>query len=58
MAHDPKHAASSNDPHFAPEVAQQHLAEDSEAWNGVVTLLLFIVTMGVCLMTATVFLGR
>lgn len=43
---------------FAADEAKEHLVEDQEAWNGVVKLLLFIVTVGVCLMTATVLIGR
>ena len=43
---------------FAADEREVLMAEDSEAWNGVVTLLIFIVSIGVTLMTATVFIGR
>lgn len=43
---------------FVPDERDALMAEDSEAWNGVVTLLLFIVTIGVCLMIGTVIIGR
>lgn len=43
---------------FVQEERESLMAEDSEAWNGVTSLLLFIVTLGVCLMTGTVLIGR
>ena len=43
---------------FAADERETLMAEDSEAWNGVVALLIFIVSVGVTLMTATVFIGR
>jgi hypothetical protein len=44
--------------HFEEHESQQHLAEDSEAWNGVTGLLLFIVTIGLALASLTLFLSR
>jgi hypothetical protein len=44
--------------HFEDHESQQHLAEDSEAWNGVTGLLLFIVTIGLALAALTLFLSR
>lgn len=53
-----KHDAETFEKTFASDERHLLMAEDSEAWNGVTSLLLFIVTMGVCLMLATVLIGR
>ena len=56
------HSSHSHDDHankhFEEHESQQHLAEDSEAWNGVTGLLLFIVTIGLALAALTLFLSR
>lgn len=44
--------------HFEEHEAQQHLNDDSEAWNGVTGLLLFIVSIGLALASLTLFLSR
>jgi hypothetical protein len=43
--------------HFEEAEANQHLADDSEAWNGVTGLLLFIVTLGLSLAFLTLYLS-
>lgn len=53
-SHD-EHAA---DKHFDDHESQQHLSEDSEAWNGVTGLLIFIVSIGLILAMLTLYLSR
>ncbi|WP_425613933.1 hypothetical protein NA78x_003779 [Anatilimnocola sp. NA78] len=52
------HSPPSHDNHFEEHEANEHLAEDSEAWNGVTGLLLFIVSIGLSLAMLTLFLSR
>ena len=52
------HSDDHHDSHFEEHESQQHLADDSEAWNGVTGLLLFIVTIGLALASLTLFLSR
>lgn len=54
-SHD-EHAA--HDKHFEDHESQSHLDEDSEAWNGVTGLLIFIVTIGLILAGLTLYLSR
>jgi len=58
MAAHPTHDDHAGDKHFDDHESQQHLAEDSEAWNGVTGLLLFIVTVGLILASLTLYLSR
>jgi hypothetical protein len=50
-----EHAA---DKHFEDHESQQHLSDDSEAWNGVTGLLIFIVSIGLVLAALTLYLSR
>lgn len=52
------HTTPSHDEHFEESEANQHLADDSEAWNGVTGLLLFIVSIGLALAFLTLYLSR
>lgn len=47
-----------DDEHFDETDSNQHLADDSEAWNGVIGLLLFVVTIGLSLAVLTLWLSR
>jgi hypothetical protein len=52
------HTDDHSSSHFDEHESQQHQADDSEAWNGVTGLLLFIVTIGLALASLTLFLSR
>ena len=41
-------------PEFDEETKQQFMAEDSEAWNAICTILMGIIVVGLCLATFTV----
>lgn len=58
MAAHSTHDDHAGDKHFEEHESQQHLADDSEAWNGVTGLLLFIVSIGLALAALTLFLSR
>jgi hypothetical protein len=51
------HSDDHHDSHFEEQEAQQHMADDSEAWNGVTGLLLFIVSIGLVLASLTLVLS-
>ena len=52
------HSSPSHNDHFDEHESNEHLAEDSEAWNGVTGLLLFIVSIGLSLAMLTLYLSR
>jgi hypothetical protein len=52
------HPTPPQNDHFEEHEAQEHLNEDSEAWNGVTGLLLFIVTIGLALASLTLYISR
>lgn len=52
------HSNPKHDEHFDEAESNQLLAEDSEAWNGVTGLLLFIVSIGLSLAFLTLYLSR
>ncbi|QDU28749.1 hypothetical protein ETAA8_38540 [Anatilimnocola aggregata] len=52
------HQTPTHDDHFDESESNQHLADDSEAWNGVTGLLLFIVSIGLSLAMLTLYLSR
>ena len=58
MAHSTHHDDQAGDKHFDEHESQHHLNEDSEAWNGVTGLLIFIVTIGLMLAALTLYLSR
>ncbi len=47
-----------SDEHFDEADSHQHLADDSEAWTGVIGLLLFVVSIGLSLAVLTLWLSR
>jgi hypothetical protein len=51
------HSQPEPNKYFEEAEANQHLADDSEAWNGVTGLLLFIVTLGLSLAFLTLYLS-
>jgi hypothetical protein len=52
------HPSPTHNDHFDEHESNQHLADDSEAWNGVTGLLIFIVTIGLSLAALTLYLSR
>jgi hypothetical protein len=52
------HPTPTHDDHFEETEANEHLAEDSEAWNGVTGLLIFIVSIGLILAALTLYISR
>ena len=56
--HSPADSKKHGDEYFDEADSHQHLADDSEAWTGVIGLLLFVVSIGLSLAVLTLYLSR